>query len=157
MENRPRNTNLGPFGLGRWPTILGIVTMATFVGSMIVFDIKPWGPWVAIALLSGWTFAVALSCASQDRLDKAAGRVPDRAPKKTSRLAQIVQALFLLGSLVCFAYGQWLRYQGEPHEISQPYSDAALLLLVLSSVVSMATEAIMHRWSRRQSTLTKST
>lgn len=151
MTNQPKHSASGLASLRRWPTILGIATLVAFVGSMLVFNIKPWGPWVVLALLAGWTLLIALSSAAQDQRDRAAGRLPDLALQKPSKLARGLQALFFLSSLGCFAYAQWLLHQGAARDISKPYSDAALLLLLLFWVVGLTADAVISWLSRRRS------
>ncbi len=130
--------------------ILGIATMVAFVGSMVVIDIKPLGPWVALALLGSWTLLAFWSSASQDRQDRAAGRIPDPTLQKRSKLARVIQVPFFLSSLGCFAYAQWLIQKGAPRDVSQPYSDAALMLLLIFWIVGLTTESIISWVSRRQ-------
>lgn len=150
MANQLDKAASGLASLRRWPTILGIATLVAFVGSMLVFNIKPWGPWVVIALLAGWTLLIALSSATQDRRDRAAGRVPDLALQKPSKFARGLQVAFFLSYLGCSAYGLWLRHQGA-RDLSRLYLDTALALLLLSWVVGVTTEAVISWLARRRS------
>ena len=135
--------------------VLGIATVVAIGGSMLVFNIEPWGPWAALALLGGWVVLIALSNASQDRRDRAAGRVPDTASRKPSRLVTLLQAPLIVSSLACFAYAQWLEHQGAPRDVSQPYSDGAMALLLLFSVVGLTAQAIISWVARHRAQQSK--
>ncbi len=136
--------------LGRWPLIFGIGTVLVFGGSVLAINFKPWGPWLAAIMLGGWAVLALLSSYAQDRRDRAAGRVPDRAVRVRSRITRALQAPFFLGSIVSFGYAQWLAGQGEPWEASKPYTDGAWLLLVLGWIIGIISEPIIRRLSHRQ-------
>jgi hypothetical protein len=151
MGNDSRSAISDLLGLGRWPMILGLATLVAFGGSMLVLSVNPWGTWIVLALLGGWILIVALSGVAQDRRDKLAGRVPDPAIRKRSKLARVFLAPFLLSALGCYAYAQWLIHQGAPRDVSRTYSDSAFLLLLLSWVVSLVSDTIISWASRRRS------
>ena len=68
---------------------------------------------------------------------------------------QLLQAPFILSSLACFGYAQWLQQQGAPRDVSQPYSDGAMMLLLLFWVVGILAQAIISWMARRRSEQSK--
>jgi hypothetical protein len=147
MEHRASHT---PDGLGRWPLIFGIGTVLAFGGSMLLVNFKPWGLWLAAVMLGGWAVMALLSSHAQDRLDRAAGGVLDRARQVRSKLTRALQAPLFLGAIVSFGYAQWLTAQGAPDGVSKPYADGAMFLSALGWIVALAVEPVARWWSNRQ-------
>ena len=137
------------------PGVFAVVTLVTFGGAFLAFGVKPWGQFIADALMLVWILLVIFSGIRQQQLDRAANEAIDAPRRLRGRLQFAVRVLAFAAPLSVFLFAWFLAHQGEAADVVKGYKDGAILLMVLSQIYGFFDDAIFDQVARLRSWMSR--
>jgi hypothetical protein len=151
VENAARNGMNRWLGSDPWPKVFAAFTVAAFIGAYTVFDIRPWGPWCAGALVLAWAIFVIAYSNRQARLEGSLSAGMSFREKFARRpVAVILQIILALAWLFVGGMLLWLNHIDAPQAHIDVATAAFWTLMLAGSIIEIAVESIYHHFERRR-------
>ena len=151
MENAARNGMRRWLGSDPWPKIIGVVTVGAVGGAYAVFNLRPWGPWCAAALMAGWVILVVNYGVQQARRDGhpySGLTFRDQAARRP--VAVVLRLIMSLAWILVGGMMLWLHHINAPQGQIDVVTATFWTLLLTSWIVQIIADSIYDRLERRR-------